>query len=40
MMTCTCGYKASNDYVAMADQCPRCKTSPFPESEAQGRMQQ
>ena len=29
-----CGYRASLDYVNMADECPSCKASPFVESES------
>jgi hypothetical protein len=33
MMQCfVCGYKATDDYVNMADMCPSCKTSPFIEA--------
>lgn len=32
MLTCAnCGRPTSEDYVALADECPRCKTSPFAE---------
>lgn len=34
LLTCSnCGHRASSDYVAMADECPSCKTSPFPIAE-------
>jgi predicted Zn-ribbon and HTH transcriptional regulator len=28
-----CGYRASADYVAMADTCPGCNVTPFPVAE-------
>lgn len=28
-----CGHRTSTDYIAMADQCPRCKTIPFEIAE-------
>ncbi|MFF2388901.1 hypothetical protein [Agromyces sp. NPDC058104] len=32
MLTCAnCGHRAGVDYVAMADECPACHVTPFPE---------
>jgi hypothetical protein len=39
MVTCTCGYRASDGYVAMADVGSRCKVSPFLVSEGDVRVE-
>jgi predicted Zn-ribbon and HTH transcriptional regulator len=39
MMTCTCGYEASDDCVAIADECPSCKANPFPVSDDSERIE-
>lgn len=33
MKCATCGYRASLDWIAMADICPNCHASPFPEAQ-------
>lgn len=31
LVCAACGYRASLDYVNMADKCPKCSATPFPE---------